>query len=36
LNYINDLKFETLVLLSLGLYLCWWTISSRGYHLPSR
>ena len=23
------------VLLSLGRYLCWWTISSRGYRLPS-
>ena len=23
------------VLLSLGLYLCWWTISLRRYHLPS-
>ena len=26
---------STFVLLSLGRYLCWWTICPRGYHLPS-
>jgi len=26
---------STFVLLSLGRYLCWWTISPRGYHPPS-
>jgi len=29
-------KFDIYVLLlSLGRYLCWWTISPRGYHPPS-
>jgi len=32
-----DLEFicNTRVLLSLGRYLCWWTINPRGYHPPS-
>jgi len=26
---------STFLLLLLGRYLCWWTISPRGYHPPS-
>jgi hypothetical protein len=26
---------STVLLLSLGLYICWWTISFRGYHPPN-
>jgi len=26
---------SSLLLLSLDRYLCWWTISPRGYHTPS-
>ena len=29
------LSAQQSVLLSLGRYLCWWTINSRGYHSPS-
>jgi len=33
---LNSTKFDIYVLLlSLGRYLCWWTISPRGYHPPS-
>jgi len=26
---------QTFILLSLCRYLCWWTLSPRGYHPPS-
>ena len=35
LNTINQSIQPTFLLLSLGRYLCWWTISPRGYHQPS-
>jgi len=28
-------NLDIYVFMSLGRYLCWWTVSSRGYHPPS-